>query len=193
VRIDPFNWLLDGRLGIELEAEVLSFLSVELVPMFVVSEQPPFIGRAFDELVTQHSNGIGALAGTSLGVGFWFSRKALHGTVLRAIFTNYGLSYRSLDADGETYDELAHTERHLYGYLGSHTVMGGFTIAGGVGLGVELNRQRRCFEGPGTTNPTSDCPKDELQLARGATSVWDMNSWTHPVQILGRISLGVTF
>lgn len=194
IRIDPFNWLLDGRLGIELEALVLSFMSVELVPVFVVSEQPPFIANAFEELVTQHSNGLGALAGTSVGVGFWFSRKALQGNVFRVIFTNYGMTYRSLDVDGERYDEVHHTERHLYGYLGSHTVLGGFfTIAGGIGLGVELNRQRRCFDGPGTTNPSSDCQKDQLQLARGPSTVWDLNTWTHPAQLLGRISIGVTF
>lgn len=195
VRLDPFNWLIEGRLGLELEAELLPFLSLEIVPVLVVNDSPPAITRAFDDEVTQHSNGLGALAGTSIGVGLWPSGKVLEGTVVRAIFTNYGLSYRSHTERGGRVDQLSHTERHLYGYIGSHRVLGGFfTLAGGVGLGVELNRQKRCFEADG---PTSDCRRDRLLLRRdspeGETTAFDMNSWSHPVQLLFRFSLGVTF
>ena len=33
VRIDPFNWLLEGRLGLELEIGILKFMSFEMVPV----------------------------------------------------------------------------------------------------------------------------------------------------------------
>ena len=41
--MDPFNWLLQGRLGIELEVGLLDLISFELVPVFVVNDKPPVI------------------------------------------------------------------------------------------------------------------------------------------------------
>lgn len=194
VRLDPLNWLLDGRLGLELEAELLSFLSVELVPMFVVNDVPPTLDQAFDGVVSQHSNGIDALAGSSIAAGFWLNGTPLKGTVVRAVFTNYALTYRATDARGEL-DEVSHTERRLYGFIGNHSVWGVFTLTGGFGLGVELNEQRRCFPDGSMGPASSDCTRRDLLIAlnRARTARGNLNSATHPVELMFRLSLGVTF
>jgi hypothetical protein len=194
VRIDPFNWLLHGKLGFELEVGVLDFMSVELVPEFVVNEQPPsfnfFSGR--EDPLYRESDGIGPISGTSIGLGFWLEGKALHGYVLRAILTNYSYHYIARDEDGE-FDNVSHVERHFYGFFGSNAVWGVFTLGGGIGLGVELNKETRCFEDDGT--PTRQgCPDSELLIKadRNAETVVDLGGGLGGVQLLGRISLGVT-
>ena len=183
VRIDPFTWLIEGRLGVELEVGVLKWLSVELVPIFVTNTEPPaltgFSGRDSD--VSQHSNGPGPISGTSIGAGFWLDGHVLHGYVLRAIFTNYGYTYSSA---GNT-DQFTHTDRVLEGMFGSNATWGPFTIGGGIGLGVDLNHQVRCAG----TNP--NCNDLELEMPNGGVSI--ISSSIYPVVIDGRISLGVTF
>lgn len=198
-RIDPLNWLIDGRLGLEIESQLYKFISVELVPVFVTNELSPALNRAFDGAVTQKSNGVGALSGTSIGLGFWVNGKPLRGTVLRVIYANYGYTYEASDSAGK-FDEVSHTDRHFYGYLGSQTVWGIFTIAGGFGLGVELNKERRCFSAPAAVSATKDesiCTKDQqlIALNRGGAnfSVGDLHSWSYPVETMFRLSLGVTF
>jgi hypothetical protein len=197
IRVDPFNWLLEGRLGFELETEIWKIITLELVPVFVVNQSPPTfnLGSRSAEL-TQHSNGLGALAGTSVGAGFWLEGKPYRGYVLRAIFTDYGFTYRSADDLGQI-DEVSHTERHFYGFLGSHNRWGAFTLAGGLGLGVELNKQKRCFSANATSvsAATTSCRNDELQIAldRSVTDVANLNSWSYPVELLFRFSLGVVF
>ena len=101
IRVDPFNWLLEGRLGLELEVVAWKFISVELVPVFVANTEPPsfnFSGR--DDPISQHSNGIGPISGASLGAGFWLSGTPLQGYVLRALLTNYGYTYEAKDGAG---------------------------------------------------------------------------------------------
>jgi hypothetical protein len=195
VRIDPFNWLLEGRLGLELEVGLLKFMSVELVPVFVVNDQPPTLNfSGLDEILYQHSNGLGALAGSSLSVGFWLGGEAFQGYVLRAILTNYGYTYETKDELG-TIDEVSHTERHAYAFLGSQSSWGAFTIAGGIGLGVELNKEQRCFATNNVASAqTSGCEDDDEQLIaldRNVNQVADVNSPLHPIQLMGRISLGI--
>jgi hypothetical protein len=195
VRIDPFNWLLEGRLGLELEVGLLKFMTVELVPVFVVNDQPPSINfSGIDDVLYQHSNGLGALAGSSIDVGFWFSGKAFQGYVGRVILTNYGYTYETKDDTGKI-DEVSHTERHLYGYLGSQSSWGAFTIAGGIGLGVELNKEQRCFATNEVASAqTSGCEDDDEQLialARDVSAVADVNSPFHPIQLMARFSLGI--
>ena len=197
VRIDPFNWLINGTLGFEFEVGLLDFMSVELVPEFVVSEQPPgFSIAGREDTLYRESDGLGPLSGTSIGLGFWLEGKALHGYVLRAILTNYSYQYIAKDDAGE-FDNVSHVDRHFYGYFGSHAVWGVFTLAGGLGLGVELNKERRCFESDGT--PTrSGCDSELLiKAARfnpnsSENPVFDLGGGLGGVQILGRISLGVT-
>ena len=198
VRVDPFNLLIDGRLGIELESSVWKFISVELVPVFVVNGTPPtfnyFNGRK-DQL-SQHSNGLGALAGTSIDAGFWLNGKPFKGYVLRLIFTNYGYTYKTSD-DAGTIDQVSHTERRLYGFFGSHAKWGFFTIAGGIGLGVELNKQKRCFPSTATSpaDATSNCDQKGLDIAldRNLNEIANLNGALYPVDIMARFSLGVVF
>lgn len=195
VRIDPFNWLLEGRLGLELEVGLLKFMTVELVPVFVVNDQPPTLNfEGVDDNLYQHSNGLGALAGSSLSVGFWLEGKAFQGYVLRAILTNYGYTYETKDSVGKI-DEVSHTERHFYGYIGSQSSWGAFTIAGGIGLGVELNKEQRCFATNDVASAqTSGCPDDDEQLIaldRNVNQTASLNSPLSPIQLMGRFSLGI--
>ena len=208
IRLDPFNWLIEGRLGLELEVGVLDFMTIELVPILLANEEPPtfnFSGR--EDPLSQESNGIGPIAGASLGVGFWLGGQPLNGYVLRVALTNVGITYKSSDANG-VFDKVSHTERRLVFMFGSHTRFSFFTIAGGIGLGYELNQASRCFVNsgssgnPGSRPTTSGCADDgELQIAlddpgvRSITElqVADLNGWLHPVYLEGRFSIGVSF
>lgn len=190
VRVDPFNWLLEGRLGFELEVEVYDFITAELVPIFVVSEQPPALNlRGVPDTLYQSSNGFAAMSGASLGLGFWLGGDPFRGYVLRAVFTNYAYSYESRDDAGEI-DAADHTERQLYGMLGSHARWGAFTIAGGIGLGVELNKESRCPD----DFLESQCDDSELLISTDrAGGAVDLNGPLHPAVLHARFSLGVAF
>ena len=87
----------------------------------------------------------------------------------------------------------------FYGYFGSHSRWGFFTIAGGIGLGVELNKSERCF-GAGATSAggevspakTSGCDSQLLiGINRNLSSVADLNGPLHPIYLMGRLSLGI--
>jgi len=197
VRVDPFNWLLRGLLGFELEVETpLEFMSVELVPVFVVNSRPPsFSLSGRDDVLSRQSDGIGALAGTSIGLGLWPGGKAFKDYVFRVVFTNYGFGYKATD-DAGVFDQASHVERTLYGMFGSVTRYGAFTIAGGIGLGVDLNKEKRCFVlEAGRVIATRDCRDQEflIKLNRNADTVADLTGGLGGVQIIGRISLGVSF
>jgi len=203
IRIDPFNLLIDGKLGIELEAAVLKWMSVELVPVFVVNDSPPAFGYFTGPRgLKRASNGLGPLAGTSIDVGFWLQGKAMDGNVLRVILTNYGYEYTA------PLDRVTHTERQLFGYFGSQSRFGAFTIAGGIGLGAELNKQRRCYypdvptqsTAGQTYHPSNQCDENALFLRTDKVNptteginVVDLSGGLAGIQILARISLGVVF
>jgi hypothetical protein len=198
IRVDPFTWLIEGRLGFELEAGITKWLTGEIVPVFVTNATPPtlssFDSRSAD--IRQSSNGLGPLSGTSLGLGFWLGGHAFHGYVLRAIFTDYGYTYRSRDETGGQ-DSVTHTDRWLMGMIGSHSTWGVFTLAGDFGLGVDLNHQTRCYDSdPIVLGHTSSSGCNGLELLttdNGQTQVANVASSFYPVVIAGRISLGVTF
>lgn len=194
IRIDPLNLLLDGKLGFELEVAILKWMTVEVEPIFVVNNQPPTFGYfTGPNGIKRESNGLGPIAGTSLGAGFWLQGRAMKGNMLRVIYTNYGYEYSA------PLDKVTHTERHLYGYFGDRSRWGAFTIETGLGLGVELNKQRRCYLPQGTRYvPTSDCPEfDALQLrydkTEGALNTVDLNTGFGSIQFIFRLSLGVVF
>jgi hypothetical protein len=197
VRIDPFNWLLEGRLGFELEVGLTKWMTAEIVPVFVVQEEPVFMSlRDVGPRIKQESNGLGALSGSSIGLGFWLGGTAFHGYVLRAILTNYGYTYASYDEAGVKLDSLSHTDRVFMGMIGSHARFGAFTIAGGFGLGVDLNKEERCYTSTATSvaDRTTGC--NGLQLFLGNTTNAnriDVSSAFYPVVLALRISLGVTF
>ncbi len=203
IRLDPFNWLLAGRLGVELEVGVWKWLSLELVPVFVTAGRPLAVNFAdFDSTLTQHSHGIGPISGASLGAGFWLSGVPFSGYVLRLILTNYAYTYEASDGAG-VFDRTHFTERRVVAFFGSHSRFGPFTLGGGFGLGYELNQQERCglsyvtgasgaadhLEGRST-----GC-RGQMLLARDrtATSFANLNGPLHPFYLEARFSLGVVF
>ena len=202
IRLDPFNWLIEGRLGIELEMTAWKFISVEMVPILVANDTPPTINFGeFSDSLTQHSNGVGPFSGASIGAGFWLGGEPFRGYVLRAIFTNYGYEYKAEDAAG-VYDRVSFTERRFVGFFGSHSRWGIFTIAGGFGLGYELNSQERC----GLTTVTTaggdekiagrsvDCRgSQKIAVKRDLSEQVDLNGSLHPVYLEARFSLGFVF
>ncbi len=193
VRIDPLNWLLEGRLGLELELAPIDAISIELVPVFVTSEQPPFLHlENLPDTLYQESNGLGSLTGASLGVGFWLDGKAFRGSVLRAFFTNYAFHYESRE-NGVVVDGVDHTERRVGGMFGSHSRWGAFTLATALGLGVELNRHRRCESASGEM-VTEGCDDDQLLIrVNQAGDNAGLYSFLHPAYLFFRLSLGVVF
>jgi hypothetical protein len=204
VRLDPFNLVMSGDLNLELEVGVLKFLSVEVVPSFVVNENPPTLGylSGLEEQVERKGNGIGPLAGATFDVGFWLNGKAMRGTVLRVMFQSHSYEYVASDQAG-VFDSVRVTERVLGGFLGSQSRIGAFTMAGGFGLGGVIGGQKRCFSA--NERPTSECRNNQLliQVQRHAhvpnagadppLVVTDLNGFLGSVRLLGRFSLGVVF
>jgi hypothetical protein len=204
VRLDPLNWILEGQLGFELEVGLAKWLTLETVPMFVTDESPPLLNLGGgDSRIYQHSNGLGPLAGATLGVNFWPSR-AFKGYVIRTGLINYGLSYETKDDAGNQVDSVSHTKREFYAMFGSMERWGAFTLAGGFGLGYDLNKESRCFPTDKTTFNASDAKPgncDEIQIAvpagvdslgRKLVAPIPVTPFTYPWEILARISLGVT-
>jgi hypothetical protein len=204
VRIDPVYALLQGRLGIELEVGLASWFSVELIPQFVVSEAPPMLslaGRA--DNLTQHSDGLGPLSGASIGGAFWFNGKPFKGYGLRIFFTNYGMRYESSDSLGRI-DQASYVERRLTAMFTSFNRFGPFTIATGIGLGMELNGTTRCVSPIGgrivaTDEPVGDCDSRDIELAldrptSGSFDRVDVNTAEfNTVDIATRLSIGASF
>jgi hypothetical protein len=169
--------------------------------VFVVNDQPPFLNLNMSGVpnnLYQKSGGIGALAGASAGVGFWFNGKPMEGYVLRAELTNYVVDYEARDAQGPI-DKVEFVERAFEVLIGSHSKWGPFTLAGTFGLGTMLNRQNRCLpESTGYSPTTSGCTnKKELSMAVTRTpwnsGVVNLHDWTYPIVLVFRISLGVVF
>ena len=209
VRVDPFNAILAGRMGLELEIQLYKFITAELVPIFVVWQKPPlfnWIERDTD--VHQESTGLGPISGASIGIGFWLEGKPFRGYVLRGVLTDYGYKYVAKDELG-VIDHANMVERRLFASFGSYSKFGVFTIGGEIGIGAELNRRRRCFDpygaglavegSPTPAVPSTNC-KDEAQLQIQRASlpnnpfpVADLRGFPYPVVLEGRISLGFVF
>jgi hypothetical protein len=194
VRVDPFNWLLEGRLGLELETQVYKFVSVELVPVFVTSHSPPTLNYdSYSSVLTQSSNGPGALSGAAIDAAFWFEGRPFRGYALRTGFSNYAYTYNSSDS-GVPVESVSHTDREFFVMLADSSRWGAFTIGGGFGLGYELNQQNRCFSDAGATMVTTSCPKDERLIKLDqAGDVANLNGFLYPFDLLVRFSLGVVF
>jgi hypothetical protein len=203
VRFDPLNWLIQGRLSIEVEASLWEFLSVQVVPIVVTGASPIALNYAsLDDKITQHSNGIGPISGISIGLGAWLSGEPFKGYVIRLELTNYGYEYRAADSMG-TFDRVTFTERRLKAFFGSHSRFGPLTFAGGFGLGLELHQVERCgltyVSGGGSSmdqieGRSSDCHgKQLIALDREPRDTSNLNGPLHPVYIEARFSLGVVF
>lgn len=200
LRLDPANWLLYGRLGLQLEFAVLDWLTLQTSPVFAVAQQPAVL---FDG-VRQHSNGIGPLTGSTLEAGFWLSGSAFRGAVLHLGISNYayrfqGVATRDLPPNhvrGETIDEANYTERRLLLFVGTVYRLGLLALSASVGLGYELNQQSRCLadeqhEGSG------GCDGFLLRRGTGLTrEAADLNALGgpfYPVSLLGRVAIGLVF
>jgi hypothetical protein len=197
VRVDPLNWLLEGRLGVELEAGLWKFLSVELVPMFITSEQPPTLDLgSFPDALHQQSNGLGPMSGVSASVGIWLEGKPFQGLVLRPFFSAAGYRYESKQ-DGVHLDSVDRSEKLLGLMIGSQNTWIAFTISYGFGLAKEMGDQRRCFTASSLSSVSSSCSDDVQEIAVRNTATafqtLDMNGSLHPYYLVGRLSLGVAF
>jgi hypothetical protein len=197
VRIDPFNFLLEGRLGLEIESQLYKFLTLEIVPVFVTTKSPPTLNydTYSKSTLKQASNGLGAISGAAIDAGLWFGGKPFNGYVLRAGFTNYAYtfttSYASTDSD--TGDSVSHTDREFFVMIGSHNRWGAFTIAGGFGLAYELNRQNRCYDDVNLA-AKSNCAKDTLQIKVTRDGPpGELHPFLYPFDLVARFSLGVVF
>jgi hypothetical protein len=123
------------------------------------------------------------------------------GYVIRLNFTNYAYTYRAADGGG-TFDKVEFTERRLALFFGSHSRFGPFTIAGGFGLGLELNQTERCGLARASssgdefrvTGRSDHCEgRQQIALNRTLTETADLNGPLHPVYFEARFSFGVVF
>ena len=132
VRFDPLSWVLDGRPALEVEYNLLDFLTVEAAPMMATN---PMI----TDLYQQSGGGIG------LSLGLWPRGDAFEGLVLRPLLQinkmSYSTSYEGTPESDEltTYD---HTEVRVGGMIGSHSRWDFFTIAWGFGLVVDTQHEK---------------------------------------------------
>jgi hypothetical protein len=190
---------LEGQLGFEVEVGLAKWLSLETVPMFVTDESPPLLNLGGgDSRIYLHSNGLGPLAGATLGVNFW-PKKVFKGYVIRTGLINYGLSYETRDSAGKQVDTVSHTKREFYAMFGSMERWGAFTLAGAFGLGYELNKETRCFPSNAVLFDPADAKPgncDEIQIAvpsgTNTVAAIPVTPFTYPWELLVRFSLGVT-
>ncbi|MBN2191622.1 MAG: hypothetical protein JW751_02300 [Polyangiaceae bacterium] len=219
VRLDPLNVILDGELNLELEISIpaADWLSIEFVPQFVVWNRPPRLTLGGDDNLKRRARGLGPISGFSAGVGAWFGGdRPLNGYVIRLLYENYGYRYLAErddeeDADlpdigGGIIDTVAHTERKIALMFGTSQTIGEyFTIGGGIGVAYELNQQKRCFNEdlaientPPAWSATSNCDDPGLLIGVDyyregqALEPRDLNPFTYPFEIIGRVSFGVT-
>lgn len=199
VRLDPAEILIEGRLGLQLELRLLSFLSLELTPLFLVSSTPlvwdlfAFNGR--DDGLFQQSNGVGPLSGAAIGLGFWPSGRVFRGVVLRFQLTNYGIEYQSR-LGSEIIDSAVFTERQFSITFGKAYRLGPVILEASAGLRYELNDAERCDlirEGGRFRASESGCDGKFLIATTsgsggGAVELLDGLS---PLALTGRLALGI--
>jgi hypothetical protein len=193
LRIDPLNFLLEGRLGLEIETQLYKFVTLEIVPVFVTTGKPPTLNYAsYDSTLRQKSNGLGAISGAAIDAGFWFGGKPFRGYVLRTGFTNYAYTYETSFGTPTTHDSVSHTEREFFAMIGSHNRWGAFTLASGIGLGYELNKQNRCLSDLFAEVPCTNNDHLEIRMNQQGDKL-DLHPFLYPFDLLARISLGVVF
>ena len=209
VRLDPRAWLTEEQLKIELEVELLSWLTLELVPTFITNEQQAALGRELP--LERQSNFLGPIPGAGLNLGFWLGDDALHGSVIRAGLRIDSFTYRTFAEEnrsegvrrGDVVDEVNYIRDLLTLEWGYHHNWGPFTVSGGLGLAYEMFSPKRCLAGGRASVPatSSDCDETQLvlvaQAARGAAmpAFHDLYSPTvlalHPFSLTARLSFGI--
>lgn len=196
MRVDPLNWIIYGKLGLELEFEVFEWLTLETVPVFVVMQEPVFLA----DDVKQYSDGLGPLAGASLSAGFWLEGDSFRGTVLRLGITSYAYRYETIGQrgepqEGEVFDAAKLSQTRVALMLGSGRKIGYFTLAGGFGIEYELSRDKRCaVQSPNALfqASTQDCDSDQFELLRRSSQrdVENLRGPLFPFDFSVRFSLG---
>ncbi|MCA9626246.1 MAG: hypothetical protein KC766_01210 [Myxococcales bacterium] len=195
VRLDPLNWLLQGRLGISGDIALTEWFSVELTPVFTVNSEPPaFNLHGREDTLSQEGNFIGAMSEINLGASFWLEAP-LEGYVLRAIYNHAAYSYKATDDQGQ-FDAVDEKSDKLIFFFGSYGKYGPVSIGGGLGIGYYLGNQQRCAEDGGQLPQnarTSDCD-GELNIAIDRQGNYaDIHPGIYPIDISGRIEFGVVF
>lgn len=193
VRIDPFNWLLQGRLGISADIALLEWFSVELTPVFMVNDSPPaFNLSSHEDTLYQESNFIGAMSEINLGASFWLE-SPLEGYVLRVILNMADYKYVAKDSEGE-FDSVVDDTSKVIFMLGSYGKYGPVTIGGGIGLGHYLGAPERCTDDVGAYT-TSGCDGElNIRIDRNRPDVLtDLHSSLYPFDLSGRFEIGVVF
>jgi hypothetical protein len=178
-------------------------MSFELAPEFVINTKPVVIG-SFErpDALTQHSRGLGALSGTSIGVAFWLMGTPFKRYALEIMLTNHAMKYETKDDEG-LIDVVDTSERRLTLMLRSPTRFGAFVFDFGIGIGIELAKQTRCIDNtvgfPATDQAFGDCSERDILIKledtttqmpdRANVNTAEFNS----VDIATRLSLGVAF
>ncbi|MCB9585816.1 MAG: hypothetical protein H6718_10470 [Polyangiaceae bacterium] len=191
VRLDPLNWLLQGRLGISGDIALTEWFSVEVMPVFVVNSTPPaFNLRGREDTLSQEGNFIGAMSEINIAPSFWLEAP-LEGYVLRGIYTHAAYSYKAEDGNGQ-FDAVDEKSDKLTFFFGSYGKYGPVTIGGGLGIGTYLGSQERCPDDAGGVK-TSGCD-GELNIAIDRQGNYaDIHPSFYPIDISGRIEFGVVF
>lgn len=198
VRFDPLNWIIYGKLGVEIELEAFEWLTIETIPVFVMMREPVFLA----DDVRQYANGLGPLAGASLSAGFWLEGDSFRGTVLRTGITSYAYRYETIGQpgepkEGEVFDAAKLSQTRLILMLGSGRKIGYFTLSGGFGIEYELTRDRRCaVQIPNGSfqarSETKECDSDQFELLRRSSQrdVENLRGPLFPFEFSVRFSLG---
>lgn len=168
VRLNPFD-LLNRRLTVEGEVAVIGPLSVQISPSWIWGT----------EIENLEASGW-ALAGN---IGIYFEGKALKGFWLKA-----HVGYESFDATltHSRFSDVKSTQTIaspiLGGMLGNTTVFGrdgGFSLSGGIGLGVATAKAQTLF----TESPNASIESEYITFYTKSESI----------KILGTFGVGVTF
>ena len=198
LRADPLEILVEGQLGLQFEVRIAQGLSLEFVPIFLLSSTPlawDLLAFNFrNDRVSQHSNGIGPLAGAAIGVGIWFGGRPFHGPVLRLQLTNYGIEYQSKLGD-TVIDSAVFTERRLGLSFGRAYRLGPIIFELSAGLRYELNGAERCDlmrQGGGFRASDSDCDGTFLIATQsgGGGGAVELFRGMGPFALTGRLAIG---
>ncbi len=193
VRLDPFNWLLQGRLGLSADVAFTKWFSVELTPVFAVNDSPPMFNLGgHEDTIYQESNFIGAMSEINLGASFWFEAP-LEGYVLRVLLNHGNYKYVAKDSDGE-FDSVVDDSNKLIVMLGSYGKYGPVSLGGGIGIGRYLGAPERCADDAGDYK-TSGCDGElHMRFDRNNPQNYaNLHSSLYPFDVVGRFEIGVVF
>lgn len=197
IGFEPLEMIFEARFTPSIEVALWKMFSLEVTPMFLINDSPMlwdlYGTHARDEDVFRSSDGIGPLLGGSVSLGVWLNGRPFRGTFLRPFITNYAAKYTA-KIDGVLHDTQRFVERRLGLLLGTMKRLGPLSLSGAIGLSYELNDAQGCElddEGSGFSPTSQDCGQRLLIASQRGTS--DLFGPLHPLQIEGRVLVGVVF